>query len=126
MTLLDHFETAPFRKNKNQMYRQLLLYSKYCADEYGTFPDTLRFNLFKEGTYDERPFDQKEYVAARQWAESVIENMKSKDITDWSETRPELFRCTNLCNCRMECPFGRPENHKRKENEYGKRVPVAA
>ena len=115
MMIVDHksCSLSSFKKGKEQMYRQLLLYSKHIADTYGEFPKVLRFNLFKEKMYDERPFDRESYIAARLWAEEMIEEMKSKDVTDWFETRPELFRCTNLCNCRNECLFGRPENHKR-------------
>lgn len=127
LVLVDHksCSLSSFKKGKEQMYRQLLLYSKYCADTYGEFPTRLRFNLFKENMYDERPFDREDYVAARLWAESVIEEMKAKDVTDWFETKPEIFRCTNLCSCRNDCVFGKPENHKRKEDIIGtKRIPA--
>ncbi len=129
LMLVDHksCSLSTFRKNKEQMYRQLLLYSKFCADEYGVFPETLRFNLFKENLYDEHPFDREDYVAARLWAEGIIKEMKEKDVTDWFETKPEYFKCVNLCNCRGECAFGKPENHKRKENANGtKRVSAVA
>ena len=129
LVLVDHksCSLSSFKKSKEQMYRQLLLYSKYCADTYGEFPIRLRFNLFKENLYDERPFSREDYVSARLWAESVIEEMKAKDVTDWFETRPELFRCTNLCSCRNDCVFGRPENHKRKDDKNEtKRTPAVA
>jgi len=123
LMLVDHKSTSlsSFKRNREAMYRQLLLYSKYCADEYGEFPDTLRFNLFKENLYDERPFEQKSYIAAKQWAEATINDMKSKDFMDWMEVRPELFRCVNLCNCRNQCCFGLAENHKRKDDILGKK-----
>ncbi len=118
---------ASFKKSKERMYRQLLLYSKYCSDQYGSPPAKLRFELIKENTFDERSYDPEDYVAARLWAESVIEEMKSKDINAWFDTKPELFRCLNLCNCRKECPYGMPENHKRKENSDGaKRIHAVA
>ena len=105
---------SSFKKNKVQMYRQLLLYSKHCADTFGEFPEKLRFELIKENTYDECPFDREDFVAARLWAETVINDIIKKDLPDWFEVRPEFFRCTNLCNCRNECIYGKPENHKRK------------
>ena len=105
---------SSFRRNKDQMYRQLLLYSKYCIDEFGLPPAKLRFEFVKENAFDEREYDPEDYVAARIWAESIIEEMKSKDVTDWFETRPEFFRCVNICGCRNECIFGKPENHKRE------------
>ena len=127
LVLVDHksCSLSSFRKSREQMYRQLLLYAKYCADEYGAFPAKLCFNLFRENTIDERPFSREDYIAARIWAESVIASMKAKDITDWFITQPEYFRCTNLCGCRHECAFGRPENHKKKENNNGsQRIPA--
>ena len=129
LMLVDHKSASlsSFKRNKDKMYKQLLLYSKYCADTYGSFPQTLCFNLFKEGILDQRPFDSESYISARVWAENMIETMKNYDITDWMQTRPELFRCTQLCNCRSECLFGIAENHKRKENIYGvKHTPAVA
>ncbi len=118
---------ASFKRNKEQMYRQLYLYSKYCADAFGEFPEKLRFELIKENTYDECLFDREDFVAARLWAENAIEAMKSKDITDWFETKPEYFRCLNLCSCRHECPYGNPNNHERKKkaNESNRTTAIA-
>ena len=118
LMIVDHKSASlsSFRKGRDQMYRQLLLYAKYCADMLGTFPEKLAFNLFKEGLLDTRVFSAEDYMAARIWAEAVISEMKRKDLDDWFETRPEFFRCTNLCSCRNECCYGRAENHKRKEN----------
>lgn len=129
LMLVDHKSTSlsSFKRNKEKMYRQLLIYSKYCADTFGSFPQTLCFNLFREGILDQRPFDSESYISARLWAEDMIETMRNYDITDWLETRPELFRCTQLCNCRRDCPFGIAENHKRKEKIYGeKHTPAVA
>ena len=128
LTIVDHksCSLASFRKSKKRMYRQLLLYSKYCADEFGTFPAKLRFNLFKERKYDERPFDPEDFRAAKMWAEETIADMKARDIADWFEVRPEFFRCTNLAGCRNACPYGRPENHIRKDEKNGKKELTAA
>ena len=115
--LVDHksASVSTFNKQKEKMYRQLLLYSKFIADNYGCFPETLCFNLFKEQKIDSRPFNQEDFIAARIWAESVIKEMRAKDVTEWFETKPDYFRCTNLCSARKECPFGKPENHCRKQ-----------
>ncbi len=123
IVIVDHksCSLSSFKKSKDQMYKQLLLYSKHVADEYGEFPRTLRFNLYKEQLIDERPFSKEDFVAARSWAENVIEEMKAKDLTDWFDTKPEYFRCTNLCNCRSQCAYGKPENHRRKDDNNGKK-----
>ncbi len=127
LMIVDHKATSlsSFRKNKDKMYRQLLLYSQFCADTYGVFPERLRFNLYKENTYDERPFNSESYMATRIWAEGIVESMQRMDLTDWFETKPEYFRCTSLCSCRSECIFGNPESHKRKEGEHDRKCAIA-
>ncbi len=129
LVLVDHKSSSlsSFRKKKDEMYRQLLLYSKFCADQFGFFPEKLCFNLFKENIIDERLFDPEDYRAARIWAEGIINDMKTREITDWFETKPEFFMCTNLCSCRNECIYGKPENHKRKDERNGnKQIPAIA
>jgi len=64
-------------------------------------------------------YKRQDYMAARIWAEAIIKEMKEKDVLDWLETRPEFFRCLNLCNCRNQCVFGIAENHKRKDGILG-------
>jgi len=125
--LVDHksCSLSSFRKNKEQMYRQLLLYSKYTADEFGAFPETLCFNLFKENAKDARQFDPEDYMAARIWAETVIGEMKRRDLTEWFTVNPEYFRCTNLCAARNECRYGNPDNH-RKESSIGRKTAIVA
>ncbi len=129
LMLVDHKSSSlsSFRRDRDAMYRQLLLYSKYCADTYGQFPEVLYFNLFKENTFDQKTFAPEEYVSARIWAEEQITRMKDMDLSDWLETRPDLFRCTALCSCRHECPFGDPNNHERKKktNESKRAIAVA-
>ena len=121
LMLVDHKSSSlsTFKRDKEAMYRQLLLYSKYCADAYGQFPETLYFNLFKENTHDQRPFDPEDYMSARIWAEELVSKMKNMDFFDWLETRPDMFRCTALCSCRHECPYGDPHNHERKKKSDG-------
>lgn len=115
--LVDHKSSSlsSFRRSRQAMYRQLLLYSKYLADHYGTFPARLRFNLFREGTCDEQPFRAEDYIEAVQWAENGVRDMNSRDLPDWFELRPEQFYCTQLCAARGECPYGCYAKHKKQE-----------
>ena len=115
LMIMDHksCSLSSFRRSRDEMYKQLYLYSKYTADTYGTFPKKLCFNLFKENVMDEQPFDPEIYMATRIWAENTIQEMKDRDITDWFEVKPEQFRCTCLCSARNECRFGKPESHKK-------------
>ncbi len=101
-----------------------MIYSGFCKDQLGAYPEELRINLFRERKQDERKFTQAGYTEALKWAESVVERMKSRDFIDWFETRPEYFRCTNLCSARAACKFGRPENHRKDDNNDAK--PAAA
>ena len=121
ITIVDYkcCSLSSFKKNRNKMYYQLLLYSKFCNDQFGRPPAKLRFELIKENTFDEQLYDPEDYVSARIWAESVIEEMKTKEMTDWFQTKAEYFKCVNLCSCRNECKFGKPENHKRKGDFCG-------
>lgn len=113
---------SSFRKNRDGMYRQLLLYSKFCSDQYGCPPSRLRFELIKENTFDERPYDPEDFIAARIWAESVIDKMKNMDIIDWLTVVPDFFRCQNLCSARMECCCGKPEYYRKDEKHGTKRT----
>ena len=128
LTIVDYksCSLSSFRKNRDQMYRQILLYGKHCADTYGEFPAKLRFELLKEHTFDERQFDQEEFVAARIWAETVLQEMKNRDLTDWFITKPEYFRCTNLCTCRHECVCGKPEYYRKDGQNETKRISAVA
>ena len=129
ITIVDYksCSLSSFKKSKDQMYRQLLLYSKYVTDLFGCPPAKLRFELVKEGIFDERDYDPEDYVAARLWAENVVNMMKQMDFTDWFTVKPDFFRCTNLCSCRNECNFGKPENHrKEKDTNERKRTPAVA
>ena len=127
LTIVDYKSCSlrSFKRNGTQMYRQLLLYGKHCADRYGEFPAMLRFELLKENVYDERKFEKSEYIAAREWAELVIQEMKDRDFTLWFSVNPDYFRCTNLCSCRHECRCGKPEFF-RKDNQDEKRTCAVA
>lgn len=126
--LVDHKSSSlsSFRRSRQAMYRQLLLYSNYLADHYGTFPALLRFNLFREGVCDEQPFRAEDYMAAVQWAEEGIRKMNDRDLPDWFELRPEQFYCTQLCAARDECPYGNWQNHKKEGGDHNAKQPVPA
>ncbi len=111
--VVDHKSSSlsSFRRSKRAMYRQVLLYAKYLADHFGTFPARLCFNLFRESVLDEQPFRSEDYVEAVHWAEDTIRAMNERDLTDWFELRPDQFYCTNLCPARGNCSYGCWQNH---------------
>ncbi len=114
--LVDHKSSSlsAFKHSREKMYRQLLLYSKYLADHFGVFPVRLCFNLFKEHAWDEQPYAPQDYVEAVQWAERNIQEIKSKELPEWLELRPEKFYCTQLCAAREVCPYGNPQYHQKE------------
>jgi len=128
ITLVDFksCSLASFKKNRDQMYRQLFLYSKYITDQYGCPPAKLRFELVKESSFDERAYNPEDFIAARLWAETVIEAMKTMDLTEWYTAQPDFFRCTNLCSCRHECACGKPEFFRKDGSNENKRTTAVA
>lgn len=114
LIVLDHKSKSltAFKKAEDEMYRQQLIYSKFVLEKYGSLPDRLMFNLFKEqGTKMERRFDPAAYDETLRWAESQIQKIESFDFVDFLETKsvqegkPDFF-CTELCSCRKLCPNG--------------------
>lgn len=128
ITIVDYksCSLSSFKKSRDQMYRQLLLYSKYCTDQYGCPPAKLRFELVKDNTFDERMYTSEDFISARLWAESVVQEMKSKDVTDWFVVNPNFFRCTSLCSARTECPCGKPEYFRKEDSSERKRSHAVA
>ncbi len=115
--LVDHKSSSlsSFRKTKTKMYRQLLLYAKHIADQYGVFPSRLCVNLFKEHTWDEQSYQLADFIEAVAWAEESIQAMHARELPEWLELRPEQFYCTQLCAARDACPYGNPQYHKKDE-----------
>ena len=97
----EHFES--FKK-------QLYLYSIAVIEEYGKV-DKLKWNLFKDRTYIEILFDEKEYKESIQWAAETIKLIESE--TEWGISKDFLeaiekhkyppFYCMNLCSQRYKC-----------------------
>lgn len=100
---IDHFESFK---------RQLYLYAKPVIEQYGHV-DKLKWNLFKERSYIEIPFNQSEYEAALNWASDTISKIESE--TEWglnpeflkakSEDKYPPFYCMSLCSQRYHCPY---------------------
>ncbi len=99
----EHFES--FKK-------QLYLYAKPVIEEYGHV-DKLKWNLFKEQSFIEIPFDQREYENSIIWAADTIKRIESE--TEWGinselikakdEGKYPPFYCMNLCSIRYHCPY---------------------
>lgn len=92
----EHFESFK---------RQLYLYSIPIEKEYGNIK-SLRWNLFKDGTFIEIPWDRNEFEETKKWAEETIKDIEN--ITEYP-ARPDYFYCTTLCATRstVPCPYKR-------------------
>lgn len=79
---------------------QLLLYSKAVYEEYGKYPTTLKWNLFRLCRTLEVPFSLDEYNEALQWASESIDEIKQSSEF---EPKPDDFFCNSLCSFRKIC-----------------------
>lgn len=114
-----------FREAENEMYKQLYLYSKAVHEMFpdeDRYPDFLMFHLFKEnGEKLARRFDKAEYDATIAWAIEQIEEIESRDNTDWDACKKQPdngdvdFFCQNICSYRLSCPNGtrKPKKYSR-------------
>lgn len=85
--------------------RQLYLYSKAVIEEYNEEPKTLKWNMFKDHTYIEIPWDRNEYEEALVWAEETIKTINKE--TNYP-ANPSYFYCCHLCSVRDQyCPYKR-------------------
>lgn len=85
------------RKHFLSFEHQLYLYSKAIKEEYGKFPKTLAWNLFRLGRVYEIPFKEEDYKKTLVWAEKELEKIKSSDSFP---PNPDRFYCWNLCGQR--------------------------
>lgn len=80
--IVDHKSRSKF-KNKQERrnyFRQLYLYSAYIKQEFGKYPKTLKFNLFRENKIVEEPFDKDEYNKTIFWYTSTIDSIYNDSL----------------------------------------------
>lgn len=84
--------------------RQLYLYSIPVIEEYGKV-DRLKWNMFKDGTEIEIPFNPDDQKATVDW---TIETIAQIEQEAEFQPNPDFFYCCNLCSRRADyCPFKR-------------------
>lgn len=77
---------------------QLLMYSHPIIQEYGLESvKTLRWNLFRLGTFYEVPWVKEQYEEAMQWALDTISLIEHESAF---QPKPSQFYCWNLCSAR--------------------------
>ena len=87
----------------DEMMRQLYLYSAAIKDEYGSFPERLRFNCFRNGCLIEEPFREEAYEEAVRWA---VGNVRKIMDTESFDPNPDFFACRWLCGFSDYCEEG--------------------
>lgn len=81
---------------------QLYLYSEFCLQKHGKFPDYLCFNCFRTNTLIREPFIQEQHDRAIHWLTSKIEEIATeKDF----EPNADWFKCTFLCDAHDRCDY---------------------
>ncbi len=115
--IVDHKSASSLQGKKLKKYLiQLYLYSEYVHKEFGRYPKTLVFNLFRTGKLIREPFDKSAFDNAVNWfSESVNRAINDKEFTDrisltYSEKGKDIagfstndYFCNNICSARASC-----------------------
>ena len=106
IVLCDHKSKAKFksRAEKAAYLRQLYLYALYIKLEYGEYPKTLLFNMFRAGKRVEEPFEENALCEAKQWLAETIRAIY-RDCA--FAPSPNRFFCDNLCSVGEHCPHSK-------------------
>ena len=113
LVVMDHKSKSwtEFRRHREEMYKQQYLYSYFIHEKYNEWPQSLGFNLFKEGgKLDEQEFSMDRFNEVMEWATKAIYKIESFDILDWMECKeqktpgkPDMY-CAEICSSRSRCP----------------------
>lgn len=105
LTVIDHKSKSmsTMRKDLPIYRKQLYLYAAAVMQRFSQAPSLLQFNLFREQTTVDEPFDILAYQETMAWLEQTIDTI-SQDHT-WSHPdRPDYF-CKHICSVRQHCPM---------------------
>lgn len=101
--IVDH-KSKKFRIKKEceEYFKQLYIYSLYIYEKYGVFPYQLVLNTFRMDTVQIEPFNKEKYEASKQWVvDTIAEIYKDKEFN----AKPDNFFCNFLCSVNMHCPY---------------------
>lgn len=102
LVVQDYKSKAGFssKSEKAKYARQPYLYSMWVKEEYGKYPDVLRFLMFRKNITIDIPFDKTEFKEAVGWAKDTVSEIRSC----WSyDPTCDSFYGNNLCNHRSYC-----------------------
>lgn len=81
--------------------RQLYVYAAFIKEKLGVFPETLRFNMFKEGYYIDEHFNMDAYNETMEWIVDTIESILLE--SQWLVSESSYF-CRFICSVLDYCP----------------------
>lgn len=86
----------------DEYLKQLYLYCVPIKEEFGKYPDVMRFNCYRNGNIIEEKFTESGLANSREWVLSEIDRIYDED--KW-EPSPDYFFCRYLCDCRDQCEY---------------------
>lgn len=107
LTLIDHKSksTATMKKQIKTYEKQLDIYALATKHLMGRYPDTLCFNLFRDGYMMVQPFSLARLQQTEAWICQTIEAIKA--TTDWTHLEKPTYFCHIICSVARECPMMR-------------------
>lgn len=109
--VIDHKSKSmtSMKKDMDTYRKQLYVYAMHVEEKYGTYPNVLRFNMFREGEYIDETFDMKTLGQTRQWIVETIEEILLE--SEWLVSGSSYF-CQFVCGVKNFCPVGDEIIHK--------------
>jgi hypothetical protein len=95
------------KKNQEQFdkyKKQLYLYSIPIYEEYGEYPEELRWNMFKDQQWLTVKFDENEYKETQEWAINEIHTIEDEMLYLPNTSDSNSFYCRYLCGASY-CPY---------------------
>jgi CRISPR/Cas system-associated exonuclease Cas4 (RecB family) len=116
VVIVDHKTKSPSSMKKEfQLYKkQLYLYALLYFTKYGTYPDSMAFNMIATGEMLEVPFLLSEYEDTIKWAHELIEEII---MTTEFPGKIDKYFCNNICGMRSICPHLLQEITKNMDDE---------
>jgi len=103
--IIDHKtkSTSSMQKELNLYRKQLYLYSHWCYERFGQWPQDVCFNMIKTRDMIVEPFSLEEHDKAMQWFLDTINRIIAADVfEDWGCNVNKFF-CQNICDVCVDC-----------------------
>lgn len=116
--IVDHKSSAyPFKKDGktvlkksqddfNKYKKQMYLYCKYIYEQYGSYPNWIMWNHFKEQKIAKINFSKEDYDDSISWFLITIHKIEEDELFEPNEN---FFFCTQICEFRNSCEYANQE-----------------